>query len=862
MKMPGPLAFALLLLSQLAPVALRAQEETAPTLSIGLGKLVFGKGAIDVELLTEMIASRQELLAKEAVRREILKRLNDESFTLSNFAYNALDLVMYEKNKSVIKNDLLEYAANLALVYGFSELLVQLTLPDRLQSIDEDNPISILANDFQFNTRYAYRYYSIQEETGLLLSVLKPLDRFTLEEMFGTDEAERLATSSVNLAEVIVDMVYEICRNNYTVQRKGFFLQPMSMTEEEYGLNNKYLRLLSDPAIAYSKTGEALKNLKEQFANTIELIFDKYDLIREMKIFSGERSVDLENQYRARMQDLLEDASRYNELIRNDQNARKAKLSSAQDTLTLLETRLEPLLHHKDSLLKLVLTRIDERIKGIKDTMAIDPDDEETRLIDGYRADRSTVDELRSYLDGQWLVDFNSKAGWLRWNWYLYVSKTRKVTTEADSALIDSLERVLGGYEERYYTNQSGLGQENAELAKLTALAIKTQLDSILPPTGQVALSAYERLYANMIYMLDPRGEFHRVDYARFLLDSLQMDVHRLGVALPIVNELRACIQLMSCAIWIEDLTDWNSALSETSFYLSQGHTSGLDPRKFLEFVYRLNQLDRAETYDYLFKTLNDAGNIIGDKGRARAFNVIVNNLKRYSVINTTEERIDVDVEGIITDLYENYAERGGSWIVPHLNIGLNQAVFADPKGFTVGDSTQLYNLSYASEKLGVRFKLINWRRRYATLPGESKNWRRTAKFKSVKDHNRYRTYVAEPLISDLYLAAYGSGLLYNVVNTKTSKDFDAPIGGCSVGLSFFSGFDLSFGVARAFAPGQRSFDDGLLWTFGFDVRLTDYIKQVQERRKARVSEKERLSVARQAGTSAASSPRPLARTR
>ena len=53
------------------------------------------------------------------------------------------------------------------------------------------------------------------------------------------------------------------------------------------------------------------------------------------------------------------------------------------------------------------------------------------------------------------------------------------------------------------------------------------------------------------------------------------------------------------------------------------------------------------------------------------------------------------------------------------------------------------------------------------------------------------RTYT--PIISDFYLFAYGSGLLYNIADLTTEGDhFNNSMVGIGVGLAFFNALDVN----------------------------------------------------------------------
>ena len=89
-----------------------------------------------------------------------------------------------------------------------------------------------------------------------------------------------------------------------------------------------------------------------------------------------------------------------------------------------------------------------------------------------------------------------------------------------------------------------------------------------------------------------------------------------------------------------------------------------------------------------------------------------------------------------------------------------------------------------------------------------------------------------EPIISNWHLIAYGSGILYNLVNTKTLKEFNMPIIGIGSGLTFYNGldFNISWGVP-IMASKPISSSNGF-WNVGFDIQFIEYYDRLMEKRK------------------------------
>ncbi len=131
-------------------------SQYAATLSAGINQLTGSKGSIDVELLSELVASKQDELKKEVVKNFILKNVGNSNFTYYSYAYNTLDLLLNERNIKTITQNTIENTSNLALVYAFAEYYLQ----TEWNCVENDttflNVLNYLMSDF--------RYLSIDEQ--------------------------------------------------------------------------------------------------------------------------------------------------------------------------------------------------------------------------------------------------------------------------------------------------------------------------------------------------------------------------------------------------------------------------------------------------------------------------------------------------------------------------------------------------------------------------------------------------------------------------------------------------------------------------------------------------------------------------
>ncbi|WP_179334560.1 hypothetical protein [Winogradskyella costae] len=190
---------------------------------------------------------------------------------------------------------------------------------------------------------------------------------------------------------------------------------------------------------------------------------------------------------------------------------------------------------------------------------------------------------------------------------------------------------------------------------------------------------------------------------------------------------------------------------------------------------------------------------------------------------NVAEQRgyLYVDIASLITAIDANLGsiKRKGilNYVSPFFSIGTNYASFdgGNNLGLDANGNTQDINdLYFASEKLGIKWKLWNWKYTHSFEAGESFNYYGYRK-------QIWRRPQQEPLISDLYIMAYGSGLLYNLVDLKSEDGFDYAIFGAGIGLTFFNGLAVNIGYASPLV--DKKLDNGFV-NVGLDIPIIEYI--------------------------------------
>ncbi len=258
----------------------------------------------------------------------------------------------------------------------------------------------------------------------------------------------------------------------------------------------------------------------------------------------------------------------------------------------------------------------------------------------------------------------------------------------------------------------------------------------------------------------------------------------------------------------------------------------------FINILGSINEFEKPKTYARFLDYASNAGEIFSDIQMRNSINRILTFIRGYIKISETEEgahSVVLDVEGFLSGLQNLPYNRARSF-EPIFTVGTNTLFFQEPM---VTDSGSLVNYSYVSEKIGIKLKLWDSQYRNSFNKGE--------KFKTGLGFEYVRTAPSkEPTISNLHLLAYGSGILYNLANTGTSSNFNSPLVGVGVGITFMNDLDFNVSWGKAI-PSNQKFNGPNNPTFiniGFDIQFTEYLARLNKRRKHNHTQKQLLKAA------------------
>ncbi len=233
------------------------------------------------------------------------------------------------------------------------------------------------------------------------------------------------------------------------------------------------------------------------------------------------------------------------------------------------------------------------------------------------------------------------------------------------------------------------------------------------------------------------------------------------------------------------------------------------------QFISNLDQLNKAETFTSIVDMLREGSAIVREdlpEGEFKdGYLIFMNAIKKYSIVNSQENFVQVDVASFLTELEQYFNRNDESNFALYLSLGLNQNIFLKDEFTFPGSNEGIESIGFASEKLGLKFKL--------------NNFKRFSGYNNVIKDDPYLNTKA-PFINEWYAVIYGSGLLYSLANTSTNENFDFTHVGIGTGLRFYNSLDVNFTVGFPFVQ-DRDFGSDVFVGFGFDIPLGEYLEKI-----------------------------------
>jgi hypothetical protein len=255
----------------------------------------------------------------------------------------------------------------------------------------------------------------------------------------------------------------------------------------------------------------------------------------------------------------------------------------------------------------------------------------------------------------------------------------------------------------------------------------------------------------------------------------------------------------------------------------------------FINLLSNLGSLDKAASYEQVFKIAMNAGYLYDDFSNTNTFNMLITNIEKYAQIDAENNKITIDVESIILAVYDRLVAKVNKPLGLYFNIGLNtcyNVTYTQNRNLKsmLAASDTLKSFSFATEKIGLKWKLLDFKRYRAYTPGE----RIPILGSSCGIPASNKPKSKNPYVSNINMTVYGSGLLYNIYNVTTAGKFHSVMIGSAVGFEFFNGLEINFFVSTGVNSNERLWDAMRLrqyWGVSFDLPIIDYIQAMRKKR-------------------------------
>lgn len=251
-----------------------------------------------------------------------------------------------------------------------------------------------------------------------------------------------------------------------------------------------------------------------------------------------------------------------------------------------------------------------------------------------------------------------------------------------------------------------------------------------------------------------------------------------------------------------------------------------------IRIITSLSRLDEVQSYEQLFHTLSQIGLDLR-RTELKYIKDVLYFVEAFTVIDRSNRTVKMDVEPLLLKMLSTYGNHASRDFQPYFSVGLGQTFNisqSQEHALTMKDGSPLKSMSFATEKLGFKYQVINNRKIQSSEPWQLNQ------FQSLF-YNRNTSYSAQqPVVSDVYVYSYGSGLLYSVADLTTAGDqFDHPMIGFGIGIAFFNSLDFNIWRSSPL-PGDEglltSLDRRAFWGFSFDVKLTEYLSALSKQKR------------------------------
>ncbi len=590
---------------------------------------------------------------------------------------------------------------------------------------------------------------------------------------------------SLNL--ILVDMIFDICKNNKDILNRGFMNQPISVSNDDYLKQNAFRAVqYSDPTFY-----NVLQPLYQSMNERLSTLFQFYQLIKEMNLYNGQNIYNLKESYREKIINSLPDSANENE---------NQVLGKSKRQIRII----------KDNYL-----HIDSAINTFKINMEAMPTENSMAAPDTFLYSPH-LEKIHKYLintnidlvyNRNSIVPFDQ----LKTSFNSCLNNSDYINSRFFAAKIDSFLQNHKTELLDWVIEQSNFKETSVDVFSKSFKGFNPES---LAATDQLKLE----YYVSTIKAIEKKdNEVITFSYLAMVRDTIIPDLTVVNAKYRSKRRESEKYQNLNIES-LENLKNWGY-YNEINKFIKSGKKMPSDmiihSKEFIEIISRLNQLDRVETYEYILRVLADAGNTYKKQESIGSFNMLVNNTLNYISVDNRNNRLNFDIESLIMLLYEKYEKKQNQPISLYFSIGLNQNIFIPKATFREdGKEVKVSSFAFAAEKIGVKL-----------IPFECMNRRLIRDQRSLSGAN----ISGYPIVNDYHLIVYASGLLYNIVNSTTNRQFKYPVFGSGFGITFYNSFDIN--LTWSVPITDKPFTYSML-SLSFDIKISEYLAALYKRQK------------------------------
>jgi hypothetical protein len=779
----------------------------APSLQVGLSGIKFSKGNLDPELVAEIIAEKQKEVKVKLIKNMLLNNLGVDNGLFYAYIDHSIEIITTEKDEDTRVKNLLENTVNLAFVVGYADYYIG-TLK---QNTKEWNSFKALAISYDIDQ-------SLFNKDKLNLKDFAKISYRNSSNVDLPVEAknseEKLKSRTNEFVGVIIDLFAEQIRQNEQFKSLGLL---RTNYLQNYISMNAYLGLKNDYANKEAKEFiEKTNSLETKLRN--DIFEELKTAITNKTVLSEDKLIKITN-YQKSLKGLIDEIENLNfNNIRGITYEKWGYVKVEKQKDNSIKTFIANIIDNKN-----IRTLTFQGNNAIDDSIQIA---QQKILFKNYESALAKLNFYKKSLIRRDLAD--SIFGEVKENLLVYIKYFGLVKSLAvkgndwNKSLIlisnnfkcgkvDSLTNVM-------LDNYAKARKEITDLSKLS----KDEIASLEKINSFIEKIRY--------------AELNQFEYMQTYEREIKPSLNRLGIySIDFVNMSKTMFSMLNCfdTIIRNDLAKVNINLNLS----------------FMNVFTKIDEFDKVETYSSFLNQLSDAGDVFSDEEMRKSINRIITFVRSYiKVSNDTSGKLslNLDVEGFLYNIQKTPYNKF-SPLEFHFTVGANTASFQKDLITNSGDTIR--NYSFIGEKIGIKFKLWDYKYVRSFSKGETftyKHWYNL--FRS--NHVTYlRTSPPkEPTISNIHLLLYGSGILYNIVNTGTTKSFNSPLVGVGVGVTFFNDLDFNVSWGRPILN-NKSFNDSSVPSFfnvGFDIQFIEYYDRLNQKRKANQIQKKLAQAAKQ----------------